>query len=138
MKPQPKKKKFFSFKKKEKKKKKRKRRKKRKREYLTKAEITIPSVVKDLLIFAPSFNLAPVAPVESALSLPAKSTKLILLTFFNFYFYFIFIVVIYFHKKEIKRKKKKEKKKRIKDTFSVESFVCSSNLFWLNIIVKTA
>ena len=96
-----------------------------------KAEITFPSVVRDLLIFAPScdwakekendiyiidmpknlsgfnyicfpyrkvnvrgfeyvkcrgehiftFSLVPVAPVESALSLPAKSTKLILLTY---------------------------------------------------------
>lgn len=44
------------------------------------AEITLPSVVRDLLILAPSFNLVPLAPVESARSLPAKSTKLILLT----------------------------------------------------------
>ena len=44
------------------------------------AEMTFPSVVSDLLIFAPSFSLVPVAPVESALSEPAKSTRLILLT----------------------------------------------------------
>lgn len=88
------------------------------------AEITFPSVVRDLLMFAPScknkeikvsqtllsnhlyyymcfyllrvcrntikttfkqrlhltFSLVPLAPVESALSLPAKSTRLILLT----------------------------------------------------------
>ena len=44
------------------------------------AEITFPSVVKDLLIFAPSFSLVPLAPVESARSDPAKSTRLILLT----------------------------------------------------------
>jgi len=39
-------------------------------------EMTFPSVVSDLLIFAPSFNLWPVAPVELARSDPAKSTKL--------------------------------------------------------------
>ena len=33
-------------------------------------EITLPRADRDLLIFAPSFNLSPVAPVESALSLP--------------------------------------------------------------------
>ena len=43
-------------------------------------EMTFPRVVNDLLIFAPSFNLFPFAPVDSALSLPARSTKLILLT----------------------------------------------------------
>ncbi len=32
-------------------------------------------------MLAPSFNLSPVAPVESALSEPAKSTKLITLDF---------------------------------------------------------
>lgn len=75
-----------------------------------KAEITFPNVVRDLLMFAPSckyrclllkshqcnagqrfahavsdngrltFSRVPVAPVESARSLPAKSTRLILLT----------------------------------------------------------
>lgn len=70
-----------------------------------KAEITLPNVVRDLLMFAPScehtkqtlvtkgqitdlhmtkrfltFSLVPLAPVESARSLPAKSTRLILLT----------------------------------------------------------
>ena len=44
------------------------------------AEMTFPSVVRDLLILAPSFNRVPLAPVESARSLPARSTKLILLT----------------------------------------------------------
>ena len=44
------------------------------------ADITFPRVVSDLLIFAPSFNRLPCAPVASARSLPAKSTKLILLT----------------------------------------------------------
>jgi len=37
----------------------------------------LPKADKDLLMLAPSFNLSPVAPVESALSEPAKSTKLI-------------------------------------------------------------
>ena len=44
------------------------------------AEITFPSVVRDLLMLAPSFRRLPFAPVDSALSLPAKSTRLILLT----------------------------------------------------------
>lgn len=38
--------------------------------------ITFPSVDKLWLMAEPSFNLSPVAPVESARSLPAKSTKL--------------------------------------------------------------
>lgn len=42
-----------------------------------KAEITLPSVVKLLLIFAPSLRRVPLAPVESARSEPAKSTRLI-------------------------------------------------------------
>lgn len=46
-----------------------------------KAEMTLPNVVKDLLMLAPSFRRVPWAPVESARSLPAKSTKLILLTY---------------------------------------------------------
>lgn len=45
------------------------------------ALMTFPRVVKLLLILAPSFNLVPFAPVESALSEPAKSTSEILLTF---------------------------------------------------------
>ena len=43
--------------------------------------MTLPSVVKLLLILAPSLRRVPLAPVESARSLPAKSTKLILDTF---------------------------------------------------------
>jgi len=42
--------------------------------------MTFPSVVKDLLMFAPSFKRCPVAPVEFALSDPAKSTKLVAMT----------------------------------------------------------
>jgi len=42
-----------------------------------KAEITLPSVVRDLFILAPSFRRLPFAPVDSALSLPARSTRLI-------------------------------------------------------------
>ena len=43
--------------------------------------MTFPSVVKLLLIFAPSFSLVPLAPVDSALSEPARSTRDTLLTF---------------------------------------------------------
>lgn len=45
------------------------------------AEMTFPSVVRLLLILAPSFRRVPLAPVESALSDPARSTSEILLTF---------------------------------------------------------
>ncbi|KAH9425005.1 hypothetical protein DERP_009230 [Dermatophagoides pteronyssinus] len=45
------------------------------------ADITLPNVVNDLLILAPSFNRVPCAPVESARSDPAKSTKEIFDTF---------------------------------------------------------
>lgn len=44
------------------------------------AEMTRPRVLRDLLMFAPSLSRVPLAPVESALSDPAKSTRLILLT----------------------------------------------------------
>lgn len=40
------------------------------------AAMTFPSVVSDLLMFAPSLSRAPVAPVELARSEPARSTKL--------------------------------------------------------------
>lgn len=43
--------------------------------------MTLPRVVKDLLMLAPSFKRVPLAPVESARSEPAKSTKLIFETF---------------------------------------------------------
>lgn len=46
--------------------------------------MTLPRVVRDLLIFAPSLSRVPLAPVESARSLPAKSTKLTLLTWKNY------------------------------------------------------
>jgi hypothetical protein len=39
-------------------------------------EMTLPSVVRDLLILAPSLRRWPVAPVELARSDPAKSTRL--------------------------------------------------------------
>jgi hypothetical protein len=42
---------------------------------LANALITIPKVVRDLLIFPASFNLSPVANVAFCLSDPAKSTK---------------------------------------------------------------
>lgn len=44
-------------------------------------EMTKPSVVKDLLMLEPSFKWAPLAPVLPARSLPARSTREILLTF---------------------------------------------------------
>ena len=44
------------------------------------ADITFPKVVKLLLMFAPSFNRVPFAPVDSARSDPARSTNDILLT----------------------------------------------------------
>ena len=47
---------------------------------LPKAEMTFPSVTRDLLMLPPSFSRTPVAPVASARSLPARSTKWILLT----------------------------------------------------------
>ena len=37
--------------------------------FIPSAEMTVPSVTRDLLMLAPSFNLLPVAPVELALSL---------------------------------------------------------------------
>lgn len=40
------------------------------------AAITLPSVVSDLLMLAPSLRRAPVAPVELARSEPARSTRL--------------------------------------------------------------
>ena len=45
------------------------------------ADITFPKVVKLLFMFAPSFNRVPLAPVDSARSEPARSTRDILLTF---------------------------------------------------------
>lgn len=42
------------------------------------ADMTFPKVVSDLLMLAPSFRRVPLAPVESALSDPAKSTRDIL------------------------------------------------------------
>jgi len=44
-------------------------------------EITSPSVVNDLFMLLPSAKRAPLAPVLPARSLPARSTRLILLTF---------------------------------------------------------
>ena len=44
-------------------------------------DMTRPKVVKDLLMLEPSFSLSPTAPVLTARSEPAKSTKEIRLTF---------------------------------------------------------
>ena len=41
------------------------------------AEITLPSAERDLLMLAPSLSLSPVAPVLSALSLPDRKKKII-------------------------------------------------------------
>ena len=43
--------------------------------------MTLPSVVRLLLMLAPSFSRVPFAPVDSARSDPARSTSEILLTF---------------------------------------------------------
>lgn len=48
--------------------------------YSPKAEMTLPKVTSDLLILPPSLSRTPVAPVASARSLPARSTRWILLT----------------------------------------------------------
>ncbi len=45
-------------------------------------EITFPKALSDLLIFAPSLSRSPVAPVLSARSDPAKSTRFITELFF--------------------------------------------------------
>ena len=42
---------------------------------LASADMHLPRVDKDLLMFAPSFRRAPVAPVALALSDPARSTS---------------------------------------------------------------
>ncbi len=44
------------------------------------AEMTFPSVVRLLLMLAPSLSLVPLAPVDSARSDPARSTKEMRLT----------------------------------------------------------
>ena len=46
-----------------------------------KEEMTRPRVVSDLLMLLPSLRRSPRAPVFPALSLPARSTRLILATF---------------------------------------------------------
>lgn len=45
--------------------------------YFANADITLPRVIKLLFIIAPSANRSPVAPVEPALSEPAKSIRFI-------------------------------------------------------------
>ena len=42
--------------------------------------LTLPRVVRDLLMLAPSLRRVPFAPVDSALSDPARSTRETLLT----------------------------------------------------------
>lgn len=48
-------------------------------DFLDKEEITIPRVVRDLLILVASLSLSPSVFACDCLSLPAKSTKFILL-----------------------------------------------------------
>ena len=45
------------------------------------AVMTLPSIVSDRLMAAPSLSLSPVAPVDSARSDPARSTRFILAFF---------------------------------------------------------
>ena len=49
--------------------------------FFASADITFPNIMRLLLILAPSFNLSPEAPVDAALSEPAKSIRLISDTF---------------------------------------------------------
>lgn len=86
---------------------------------VAKAEMTLPNVVSDLLIFAPSFRRAPVAPVELALSDPARSTRLRL-------------------RKHQCHFASEEWQYLIRDTFSVSRFVSASCRFWVRTRVKTA
>ena len=83
-------------------------------------DITFPRVVRDLLMFAPSFKRCPVAPVELARSDPAKSTRLQQRKTLN------------------SRLSDQETTNLILDTFSVSMFVPTSCLFMLRRRVKTA
>lgn len=47
--------------------------------HLPRVEITLPRVTRDLLMLAPSFSLVPEVDAASARSLPARSTRWILL-----------------------------------------------------------
>lgn len=82
--------------------------------------MTFPSVVSDLLMFAPSLRRCPVAPVELALSEPAKSTKLATGCQLG------------------SPQCSKESADLIRDTFSVSRFVSTSCLFMVNSRVNTA
>ena len=82
--------------------------------------MTFPRVVKLLLIFAPSFSLVPLAPVDSALSDPARSTRDTLLTFVTKIF------------------KSKQKIFAGQLTFSAVRPLSWSCLCWVKMMVKTA
>ena len=82
------------------------------------AEMTLPRVVRDLLIFAPSLSRWPEAPVELARSEPAKSTRLI--EFSNHRYSLVTLTHL------------------MRDTFSVSRFVASSCRFIVKSRVKTA
>ena len=56
--------------------------------FLAKADMTLPKIMRLLLMLAPSFNLSPVAPVDCALSEPAKSIR-----FISDVFSFVFLPV---------------------------------------------
>ena len=80
--------------------------------------MTLPSVVSDLLILAPSLSRCPVAPVELARSEPARSTKLHRSKARTYYIVYIAHL--------------------IRDTFSVSRFVSVSCRFMVSRRVKTA
>jgi hypothetical protein len=89
--------------------------------------MTLPNVVSDLLMFAPSLSRWPVAPVEFALSDPAKSTKL---TRGRSY--------MSKGKGISAMNRAKRKPHLIRDTFSVSMFVSTSCRFMVRRRVKTA
>jgi hypothetical protein len=90
-------------------------------EAMASAEMTLPSVVSDLLMFAPSFRRWPVAPVELARSEPAKSIKLSFRLAFSF-----------------PHSSARGRTHLIRDTFSVSRFVSLSCLFIVSSSVNTA
>jgi len=92
------------------------------------AEMTFPNVVNDLFMLAPSFRRAPVAPVELALSLPARSTRLGSIQVRNNGHCCFFLTVAIDSPVAY----------LILETFSVSRFVSMSYLFCVNKTVNTA
>lgn len=85
------------------------------------AAITFPNVVSDLLMFAPSLSLCPVAPVEFARSEPARSTRLYILQLCSRIVRMTGCLQTYL----------------ILETFSPAIWVSGSILFWVSSTVKT-